>query len=73
MPKNKEQFESVELLADHIYQISDGFKKLMKTKLNERAIVLLLHDIIGATNINKKQIKAVLSALPKLSTWYLKK
>ena len=65
--------ESVELLAKSIVQVSEGFEAVSKSQLNERALVVLLHDAIGIANIRKSQIRLVLAALPRLKAWYIKK
>lgn len=71
--KNEENPESVELLAQSIIQVSEGFKKVMESPLTERALIVLLQDGIGVQNITKSQIKLVLQALPRLKAWYIKK
>lgn len=70
--KDEEAPESVELLAKSIIQVSEGFEKLLKSSLNERAYLVLLQDYIGQGKINKKQIALVLKALPRLKAWYIK-
>ncbi|MDD5328053.1 MAG: hypothetical protein PHY02_09635 [Phycisphaerae bacterium] len=70
--KNKENPESTELLAANIIKVADGFEKLLKSPLNDRALIVLLHDAIGQSNISKGQIKLVLDALPRLKGWYIK-
>lgn len=64
--------ESVELLAASIVQVAEGFSKLLNSRLNERAYLVLLHDMIGTSNISKKQISLVLKNLPRLKAWYIK-
>ena len=70
--KNEENPESAELLAQSIIQVAEGFEKLLKTPLTQRALIVLLHDGIGAGKISKAQIKLVLEALPRLKGWYVK-
>lgn len=70
--KNKEVPESVELLAQSVIQVAEGFEKFQRSPLTQRALIVLLHDGIGA-KITKTQIKLVLEALPRLKTWYIKK
>ena len=65
--------ESTELLAASIVKVADGFDKLLKSHLTERAYMVLLHDMIGTANITKKQIQLVLKNLPRLKAWYIKK
>lgn len=57
-------------IALEIRRISNSMKALKDSKLNERAIVLLLQDITG---LNKIQVKTMLSALQNLDTFFLKK
>lgn len=64
--------ESVELLAASIIQVAEGFQKLKNSPITERALIVLLHDGIGAAKITKAQIKLVLEALPRLKAWYVK-
>jgi hypothetical protein len=70
--KSDDSPESTELLASSIVQVADGFSKLLNSRLNERAYLVLLHDMIGAGNISKKQIQLVLKNLPRLKAWYIK-
>ncbi len=64
--------ESVELLAKSVVQVAEASKKLLNSGLNQDGIITLLHPIIGATKINKKQIKLVLDNLPRLKSWYVR-
>lgn len=66
-----------EVLASAIVKISEGTERLLNGPLNERAIILLLHDSIPAVGRpprkpTKSDIKAVLLALPALRRRYLK-
>lgn len=70
--KNEEDPEPVELLAASIIQVSEAFEKIKKSKLSQRAIVVLLQDGIGAAKIAKQQIALVLDNLPRLKGWYIK-
>lgn len=71
--KNEDNPESVELLAQSIIQVSEGFKKVIDSPLSQRALIVLLQDAIGAQNISRSQIKLVIEALPRLKAWYIKK
>ena len=71
--KNEENPESAELLAQSVIQVAEGFEKMLKTPLTNRAIEVLLHDGIGAGKITRTQIRLVLEALPRLKGWYVKK
>ena len=70
--KNEEQPESVELLAKSIIQVAAGFKKVLNSSLTQRALIVLIHEGIGQSKINKAQIKLVIEALPRLKGWYIK-
>lgn len=70
--KTKGAEESVELLAKSIVQVAEGFKRVQASQLGERALIVLLQDGIGASNITKGQIQLVLEALPRLKAWYVK-
>lgn len=70
--KDEQNPESTELLAKSIIQVSDAAQKLANSGLRQRAIVILLHDGIGVSKINKKQIELVLENLPRLKAWYCK-
>lgn len=65
--KKSDPPETKEVLADAIVRISEGFEKLQKSGLNERAIIALLHD---ATKIGKPAIRDVLAGLRQLKGWY---
>jgi len=70
----KDEFnpESTELLAKSIIQVSEASKSLLGSGLNQRALIVLLLDMIGAGKITKSQIKLVLDNLPRLRAWYIK-
>lgn len=70
--KNKENPETPEVLADAILRIADGFEKLLKTNLNDNAIVQLLMGMPGMSGqLTKSQIKLVLKNLKILKDYYL--
>ena len=64
--------ESVELLAKRIVQVAEGFERVSRSTLRERALIVLLQDCIGQARISKGQIKLVLTELPRLKGWYIK-
>lgn len=68
----EENPEPVELIADAVIKVAEGFNKINKSRLTERAMILLLHDAIGPTYITKKQIGYVLKYAPKLKDYYIK-
>ncbi len=69
---NTENPEPVEIIAQSIIDISAAFEKIKNSKLKQRAIVLLIQDAIGAGNITKKQIEAVLDNIADLKRLYIK-
>lgn len=71
--KNEDEPESTELLAASIIKVSQSAEKLLNSGLTQRAIVVLLQDGIGVTQISKGQILLVLENLPRLKAWYVKK
>jgi len=71
--QDQENPEPIELIAKSIIDIAEGFEKLKTSKLKRRAIVLLLQDAIGSSNITKSQIEKVLEYTPKLKDIYLNK
>lgn len=66
--KEKEEVP-VEILAKSIQEISDGVRKIRQSRLNERALVVLLKD---ATNLSKTDILKVMNSLETLDRMYLK-
>lgn len=72
--KNQENPETPEILAEAIIKIADSFEKLLKTELNENAIIQLVLGMPGTTGrISKSQIKLVLKNLKTLKGYYLRK
>lgn len=57
------------IVALSIKRIADGYQRMKKAGLSERAIVLLLHD---ASGVGKPAIKDVLYALENLKKLYLR-
>lgn len=62
--------ETTEILAEAIVRIGDAHQKLKASGLNEKAIILLLHDL---TKVSRTDVKKVLDALPRLRGYYLNK
>lgn len=65
-----DQPESTEIIAASIVRISDGFAKLIKGGLNERALTVLIRDHTG---VALYEIKKVLDCLPRLKEIYCTK
>lgn len=59
--------ETKEILAEAIVRLGESVKKLDESGLNKKAILLLLQD---ATRLPKRDIRAVLDAIPRLKGWY---
>ena len=60
-----------EITPQAILSIEKNLDYIRKTGLSQATIVVLLRDYIGAGKINKKQVVAVLDALPRLKSQYL--
>lgn len=58
------------IIAEHIIAVSDCFEKISQSKLNERAIVLLLHDLSGG--VTKSDIKVILHNAKLLKKFFTK-
>lgn len=67
---NDEVPETVEIIAASIVKLSQIGQDLNKSALNERAIVVLLHDLTG---LPYREIKLVLNSLAELEKHYTKK
>jgi hypothetical protein len=70
--KNEENPESKELLAESVIKVAEGFEKMLKSPLKNRALEVLLIDCIGVGKITRTQVRLVLEALPRLKSWYVK-
>lgn len=74
----EDQKTTVDILADSIYEISEGIKKLRNTKLNEKALLILIHGCVKSTGgysgrkPSQTEIKSVIEAIESLSKVYLK-
>lgn len=71
--KNSEQPESTEVLAEAIVKIAEGFEALLKTPLNDWAIVALLREMPGTKNMSRSEIQLVLKNLKTLKGYYLRR
>jgi hypothetical protein len=60
-----------EILAEAIVKIGKAAEQLQRSGINERAIIVLLHDYLNA-KVGKNDIKLVLHALPELQRMYCK-
>ena len=58
-----------EVLAESIVKVGEAAESLRKSGLNEKAIVVLLHD---ATKVGRPDIRAILNGLRQLKGWYCK-
>jgi len=66
--QDMEEEVPAQVLASAILEVSEGFKKMKRAGLTERAIVLLLHD---ASGVGKPMVRAVLDGLDSLERLYL--
>lgn len=67
--QNPEKEIPVEILAQHIVDVSRAWKTIVHGRLTQRVLVLLIRDITG---LNVTDIEKVLDALPVLEKRYLK-
>jgi len=68
--------EPLEVMEQSIIAISHGFRKLQKTRLNNKALLLLIQHsapTIGGKRLSTKEIQAVLDGIDDLEKNYLKK
>jgi len=70
MSDEKEIEIALEDIAEAIIKISRLGEAIEKSRLNQRAIILLIQNI---TKVNRNDIKYVLNALPQLEKTFLKK
>jgi hypothetical protein len=68
--QNNENPIATEILAESIVEISKAMKQIKSSRLNERALLVLLKD---ATALNFNEIKRVLDSLETLEDMFLKK
>jgi len=68
--KDGEEPLHLEVLQNEIIKLANVGKQIEKSKLTQRAIILLLHDI---TKLPQRNIQYVLNALPALADKYIKK
>lgn len=59
-------------IAENIKQIAEAGLAIKQSKLNEKALVVLLQEAIGSKYITRDQIRYVLDELPRLKNNYLK-
>jgi hypothetical protein len=62
-----------EIIASSIVEISQGVKRLLGGKLNERAAVLLIQHACPAGAISGRDVKLVLQGIKDLEAQYIKK
>lgn len=58
-----------EILASAIREISEGMRKMRAGRLNDRALILLIHDVC---KVSKTDIKYVINAIGLLEREFLK-
>ena len=59
---------SIEDMVQEIEKLSRIFARLNESRLKRRTVVLLIHD---ATKVSKRDINAILDAVPDLANRYL--
>lgn len=75
----QEPIIEVEVIADAVIKISEAVERLKKSKLSERAILLLIHDNCSLAGgkfhkkpVTLKQVKAVYDSIHTLKNAYIK-
>lgn len=63
--------QPMELIAKSIIDISTAFEKIKNSKLQKRAIILLLYDACNG-KIGKRDIELIIDTAPKLAKIYTK-
>ena len=58
---------TIQELGEAILNVREDIKHLLESGITEKSLINLLHDYSG---VNKRQIRAVLSAIEKLSNPY---
>lgn len=70
---NEENPEPLEVIAESIIQVADAFCKVKNSRLSQRAILLLIKDIIPPKyKVGMTEIQEVLNAAAKLKQHYIK-
>lgn len=67
---DEQEPETVEIIAKAIIDIGDGVRKMQKSRLTRRAIIVLIHD--SCNGVGKPAIKVVLDCLDDLENTYIK-
>ena len=68
-PEPPEKPVKTEILAEAIVRVGKAFDDLAKSGLNERAIIVLVHDATKQ-KVSKGDIKDILDAMKQLRAWY---
>lgn len=72
--KLKENPELLPQLEEQLREISGAIRRMLAGQVTRRAIIVLIHDSLPASaRIGTRDIDAVISAVEKLDTQYLKK
>ncbi len=70
---NEENPEPLEVIAESVIQVADAFQRIKNAKLSQRAILLLIRDIIPPKyKVGIVEIQQVLEAAAKLKQHYIK-
>lgn len=67
--RNEENPEPIEIIAQSIIDIAEGMKKINESKLNRRALIVLLKD---QTGLPGRDINLVLNSLAALKDDFIK-
>lgn len=69
---NPEKPVPAEILAESIVKISRATDRMLSSGLNRRALILLVWDLVP-NDVGKREVAAVLDALPQLEKAFLTK
>lgn len=67
---------AVEVIASAIISISQGVKALRASRLNDRALLLLIQHaapMVGNKPLSQKEVRAVLDGIESLEATYIRK
>lgn len=70
--KDKDKVHEVKIMEDAIIEVATAARKLLNTRLNKRAILVLIKDSMSGSGLPMKDIEMVLDCAAQLDKRYLK-
>lgn len=70
--KDPENEIPMKMMEQAVVDIAAGFNRLKTSRLSKRAIVLMVQDSAGSTQVTKKQVEQVLDAAADLGKTFLR-